>query len=104
MVALPLEELRRQQSLIGLVPKTAGQLTTEKERIVARLQLLLNATIALALAGAALIAYLPFSPVPHEFRFGVQECWRSACSPSAFSSCTSAPNLRSACTTSNRSK
>lgn len=46
---------------------------TERERIVARLQLLLKATIALALAGAALIAWLPFSPVPHEFRFGVQE-------------------------------
>ncbi|AET91599.1 hypothetical protein [Caballeronia cordobensis] len=73
MAALPLEELRRQQSLIALVPKSAGQLKTERERIVARLQLLLKATIALALAGAALIAWLPFSPVPHEFRFGVQE-------------------------------
>jgi hypothetical protein len=73
MAALPLEELRRQQSLTALVPKSAGQLKTEQERIVARLHILLNATIALALAGAALIAYLPFSPVPHEFRFGVQE-------------------------------
>jgi hypothetical protein len=73
MAALPLEELRRQQSLIALVPKTAGQLTNEKQRIVARLQMLLNATIALALVGAMVIAYLPFSPVPNEFRFGVQE-------------------------------
>ncbi len=73
MAALPLEELRRQQSLIALVPKSNGQLKTERERIMARLNLLLNATIALALIGVALIAYLPFSPVPHEFRFGVQE-------------------------------
>ena len=73
MAALPLEELRRQQSLIALVPKSAGQLKTERERVVARLQLLLNVTIAVALAGAAVIAWLPFSPVPHEFRFGVQE-------------------------------
>ncbi|SAL71575.1 hypothetical protein AWB71_04390 [Caballeronia peredens] len=73
MAALPLEELRRQQTPVALVPKSAGQLQTERERIVARLQLLLNATIALALAGAALIAWLPFSAVPHEFRFGAQE-------------------------------
>jgi hypothetical protein len=73
MAALPLEELRRQQSLIALVPKSSGQLKTERERILSRLNMLLNATIALALAGAMLIAYLPFSPVPHEFRFGVQE-------------------------------
>jgi hypothetical protein len=73
MAALPLEELRRQQSLAALVPKSAGQLHTERERIVSRAQIFLNATIALALAGAALIAYLPFSPVPHEFRFGAQE-------------------------------
>jgi hypothetical protein len=73
MAALPLQELRRQQSLIALVPKTAGQLKTERERIVARLGVLLHATIALALAGAVLIAYLPFSSVPNEYRFGVQE-------------------------------
>ncbi|EKS66982.1 MULTISPECIES: hypothetical protein [Caballeronia] len=77
MAALPLEELRRQQSqglhTRALVPKSAGQLKTERERIVARLQLLLNVTIAVALAGVALIAWLPFSPVPHAFRFGVQE-------------------------------
>jgi hypothetical protein len=73
MAALPLAELRRQQSLIALVPKTSGQLKTERERIVARLSVFMNATIALALAGAALIAWLPFSAVPHEFRFGVQE-------------------------------
>jgi hypothetical protein len=73
MAALPLQELRRQQSLIALVPKSSGQLKTERERITARLNLLLNITIAIALAGVALIVYLPFSPVPHEFRFGVQE-------------------------------
>ncbi|KND55263.1 hypothetical protein BPUN_2804 [Candidatus Paraburkholderia kirkii] len=75
MAALPLQELelRRQQSLSALVPKSSGQLRSERERIVARLRLLLNATIALALAGAALVAWLPFSPVPHEFRFGAQE-------------------------------
>lgn len=59
--------------MCALVPKSAGQLRTERERVVARLQLLLNVTIAVALAGAAVIAWLPFSPVPHEFRFGVQE-------------------------------
>jgi hypothetical protein len=73
MAALPLQELRRQQSVLALVPKSAGQLSTERERMVARAQWLLNLTIAVALAGAVLIAWLPFSPVPHEFRFGVQE-------------------------------
>ncbi|MDR5817559.1 MULTISPECIES: hypothetical protein [unclassified Caballeronia] len=73
MAALPLQELHRQQSLLALVPKSAGQLKTERERLVIRAQWLLNLTIAVALAGAALIAWLPFSPVPHEFRFGVQE-------------------------------
>lgn len=73
MAALPLEVLRQQQSLTALVPKSAGQLKTERERLIARAGLLLNATIALALLGVALVAWLPFSPVPQEFRFGVQE-------------------------------
>jgi hypothetical protein len=73
MAALPLEELRRQQSLIALVPKSLRQLDTERDGIVKRSQWLLNLTIGLAILGAVLIAWLPFSPVPHEFRFGVQE-------------------------------
>jgi len=73
MAALPLEALRHQQSVTALVPKSAGQLSTERERLVARAGWLLNATIALALAGAVLLAWLPFSPLPQEFRFGAQE-------------------------------
>ncbi|WP_244816919.1 hypothetical protein [Caballeronia sp. Lep1P3] len=73
MAALPLEALRQQHSVTALVPKSAGQLHTERKRIVSRAGILLNATIALALGGAALVAWLPFSPLPHEFRFGAQE-------------------------------
>ncbi|KIG03438.1 hypothetical protein [Caballeronia concitans] len=73
MAALPLEVLRQQHTLTALVPKSAGQLHSERERLIARAGWLLNATIALALVGAALVAWLTFSPVPHEFRFGAQE-------------------------------
>ncbi|SAL56745.1 hypothetical protein [Caballeronia humi] len=73
MAALPFSELRQQKQRTALVPKSAGQLRAEHDRIVARVRLLLNVTIALALAGFAAIVWLPFSPVPAEFRFGAQE-------------------------------
>lgn len=73
MAALPFTELRQQKQRTALVPKSAGQLRVEHDRIVARVRLLLNVTIALACIGVAAIAWLPFSPVPGEFRFGVQE-------------------------------
>ena len=73
MAALPFSELRQQKTHSALVPKSAGQLHAERARIVARTGWLLNATIALALIGLAVIAWLPFSPVPGEFRFGAQE-------------------------------
>lgn len=71
MAALPLEALH--QTHTALVPKSAGELKTEQDRLVSRAGILLNATIALAFAGAALVAWLPFSAMPQEFRFGVQE-------------------------------
>ncbi|WP_175941077.1 hypothetical protein [Caballeronia sp. BCC1704] len=83
MAALPLDALQQQLSVTALVPKSARQLSTERERIVARAGWLLNATIALAVVGAALVAWLPFSPLPREIRFGVQEVLAVA----AFASC-----------------
>ncbi|GAB5095278.1 hypothetical protein YK56LOC_09940 [Caballeronia sp. HLA56] len=73
MAALPLEALRQQQSITALVPKSAGQLQTERERVIARAGMFLNATIVLALLGLLVVAWLPFSSVQQEFRFGVQE-------------------------------
>jgi hypothetical protein len=73
MAALPLEALRQQHALTALVPKSAGQLHSERERLIARAGLFLKATIALAIVGAAFVAGLPFSPVPHEYSFGLQE-------------------------------
>jgi hypothetical protein len=73
MAALPFSELRQQKPHAALVPKSAGQLRAERDRIVARTGWLLNATIALALIGLAVILWLPFSPLPGDFRFGAQE-------------------------------
>jgi len=73
MAALPFSALRQSEQHAALVPKSAGQLSVERERIVARIGMLLHATIALALLGVAAIAWLPFSPVPDEFVFGAQE-------------------------------
>jgi hypothetical protein len=76
MAALPLSALQQRQQKQGhaaLVPRSAGQLKAEHDGIVGRAQFFLYATIALAIVGVIAVAVLPFSPIPNDFSFGVQE-------------------------------
>lgn len=76
MAALPLSALQQRNAHEGrnaLVPRTGGQLKAEEARIVGRAKFFLNAAIVLAVLGALAVVLLPFSPVPHDYRFGVQE-------------------------------
>jgi hypothetical protein len=76
MAALPLSALqqrRQKQGHAALVPRSAGQLKAEHDRIVGRAQFFLYATIALAIAGAIAVAMLPLSSIPNDFSFGAQE-------------------------------
>jgi len=76
MAALPLSALqhrRQKQGHAALVPRSAGQLKAEHDRIVGRAQFFLYATIALAIAGVIAVAMLPFSSIPDDFSFGAQE-------------------------------
>ncbi len=57
----------------ALVPRTARQLQADEARIVRRATFFLRATIVLAIIGAMGVAMLPFSPIPSDYRFGVQE-------------------------------
>ena len=83
MAALPLSELQRLQGRTALVPRTGRQLRAEEQRIVRRAQFFLQATIVLALLGVVAVALLPFSSIPHDFRFGAQE----VVSVAVFSAC-----------------
>ena len=76
MAALPLSALqqrRQKQGHAALIPRSAGQLNAERNRIVGRAQFFLYATIALAIAGVLAVAMLPFSSIPNDFSFGAQE-------------------------------
>jgi hypothetical protein len=76
MAALPLSALQQRQQKQGhgaLVPRSAGQLKAEHDRIAGRAQFFLYATFALAVAGVVAVAALPFSSIPDDFRFGAQE-------------------------------
>lgn len=57
----------------ALVPRTARQLAADEARIVKRATFFLRATIILATIGVIGVALLPFSPIPSDYRFGVQE-------------------------------
>lgn len=57
----------------ALVPRTSRQLKAEEARIVRRAAFFLKATIVLAMIGVIAVALLPLSPIPSDYRFGVQE-------------------------------
>ncbi|WP_213779325.1 hypothetical protein [Caballeronia sp. dw_276] len=76
MAALPLSALQQREQKHGhtaLIPRTAGQLKAEHDRIVGRAKFFLYATIALAIAGMIAVVAMPFSPIPDDFSFGAQE-------------------------------